>query len=129
MAQASAAYDNVNAERQTQDEVRSALQSAGYYSTPLFLRDPWLTNVEHLGVAAAREPLLIQLNNFALLGALMSGVSMAMLIGVSALLVPDKQKHIHPDNASPQWQWDLIGQGIMMALLTVSARTPQQRDC
>ena len=42
--------------------------------TPLLFKDPWLTNVEHLGVAAAREPLLIQLNNFALLGTLLTAV-------------------------------------------------------
>ena len=40
-----------------------------------------MTNVEHLGVAAAREPLLIQLNNFALLGALLTGVATAQLMG------------------------------------------------
>ena len=49
--------------------------------TPLLFKDPWLTNVEHLGVAAAREPLLIQLNNFALLGTLLTGVSIALLMG------------------------------------------------
>jgi hypothetical protein len=69
-------------------------------------RDPWLINVEHLGVAAAREPLLIQLNNFALLGALLSGISTALLMG-NVVTLPGE----------PAWEHNVLGLVTEAALL------------
>ena len=102
----------------TQDIFRPTT-AASADRTPLLFRDPWLVNVEHLGVAAAREPLLIQLNNFALLGTLLTGVSIALLMGG----IPSPDAGADVSDELRDWIGLAVESSLLLALLATILST------